>query len=1012
MKKDIRIIILLVFFGALTFTAHAQYFGQNKVNYEVFDFKIYETPHFSIYHYIDDEEKVKDFGQLCERWYKRHQNIFVDTLTRKKNPVILYNDHADFQQTTVIQQLIGVGTGGVTEGYRNRLIMPYSASNNETDHVLGHEMVHVFQYNMFKQNRNLGLRSMGQIPLWMIEGLAEYLSIGTNHNQTAIWMRDAVIQDDIPTFREMSRDPQSYFPYRYGHAFWSYFTALFGDGAIRPLLQTTGRLGYEKAIEAYSGYSADSLSSMWIKALEKTHQPYLEGKDESSGEKLFDESNAGEINIAPSLSHDGKNLVFISDRNVISIDYYLADVDNKEITKQLTNVIRASHIDAYSFLESSGTWSPDGKQFALTSFSKGQNTLIIVDLEDEKIVETIRPDDLQSFNNPQWSPDGEKMLLSGLKNGQSDLYLYYFEDGSIEQLTNDRYSDLHPHWSPDGSKILFISDRGEMTDLDRLKYGNYRLTEYDLNTREIDTIDILKGSDIVNPKYSPDGTKIYFVSDADGYRNIYRYDKNIGEVRKITDLKTGVIGITGLSPCFDISRESEELVYILYTDGGYELFRQDLSTLEGTVFAAEEVDFSPSELVSVKTTIPTDFVNENLNTYFLPDTNRFGYKPYDAEFKLETIGSSGIGVGVNRYGTGMAGGVSFLFNDMLKRHLLMTALQVQGRIYDIAGQVFYLNQASRFNWGVSFSHIPYRSSGATIKADTIQDTPVQNLVLMEQRTFEDELGVMGQYPISKKLRIETGFTASRYSFRIDSINNYFYRGVRIGRESQEVDGPDPFYLFRSYAAYAGDDSQFGLTSPMRGYRYRFQTDKVFGEFDYWGFLADYRKYFFFFPDAVGFRLMHYGRYGSSADELYPMFLGNEYYVRGYSFGSMSRNPSANGTSLNVNNLVGSKMVVGNIEYRLPLSGPKRLAMIQSGMFFTDLVLFADGGLIWSDFDDVEFNWEPTGDDVHIPIYSAGLAIRLNLFGAIILEPYYAFPFQRPEAKSSGTFGLHLSAGGF
>jgi hypothetical protein len=106
------------------------------------------------------------------------------------------------------------------------------------------------------------------------------------------------------------------------------------------------------------------------------------------------------------------------------------------------------------------------------------------------------------------------------------------------------------------------------------------------------------------------------------------------------------------------------------------------------------------------------------------------------------------------------------------------------------------------------------------------------------------------------------------------------------------------------------------------------------------------------------------------------------------------------------------MVVGNIEYRLPLSGSKRLAIINSRMFFSELVLFADGGLAWSDFDSINFSWEPTQQDKHIPVFSAGAAIRLNLFGAIILEPYYAFPFQRMETKSSGTFGLHLSAGGF
>ncbi len=1012
MKKHLKILIFLTSCFIFQVPVHSQYFGKNKVNYEVFDFKIYETPHFKIYHYIEDEEEVENFARLCERWYERHQEIFFDTLVSKK-PVILYNDHPDFQQTTAVQSIIGVGTGGVTEGYRQRLIMPYSASNSETNHVLGHEMVHVYQYNVFKKQDSLGLRSIGNVPIWMIEGLAEYLSVGRSDVKTAMWMRDAVQQDDIPTFRQMSREPNEYFPYRYGHAFWVYLTGLYGDGIIRPLLFGTGKSGYEKALDSLTSFSADSLSQLWAIKLKETHSPYLEGKKESIGEKLFDVSNAGEMNIAPSISPDGEDLIFISDKNVLSIDYFLADINEKTITKQITNVVRGAHIDAYSFLESAGTWSPDGKHFAITTFIQGRNKLLIVNLEQEKIVNTIEPGKLESFNNPRWSPDGKKILLSGLKSGNSDIYLYHLETEQLEQLTDDEYSDLLPSWSPDGSKVVFVSDRSRETDFQQLKYGNFKMTIYDLEAGNLQNINILEGADIFNPMYSPDGSEIYFVSNANGYRNLYRYNPESQETRKLTDFQTGVSGITDMSPCFDISHASEELVYILYRNDDYTLYKQNLSELDGPLFTSMDVDLQAAEIVASEEDKRRVIIDEVLEEYPEADTSRFKYRPYDKAFSLETIGNTGIGVGASRYGTGMAGGISLLFSDVLRRHLLMTALQVQGRIYDIAGQVYYLNQKTRFNWGASFSHVPYRSSRAFLKRDTTEEMVITNLVLMQQRTFEDELSLMGQYPLSKKLRIEGGITASRYSFRIDSINNYYSGNLRLGRESQQVDAPDPFYLYRSYLAYVGDNSTFGLTSPMRGYRYRFQGERVFGEFGYWGVLTDYRKYFFFSPSALGFRLMHYGRYGRSADELYPMFLGNQYYVRGYSYGSMSRTRCNAPNCLSVNNLVGSKIFVGNVEFRYPLSGPKRLALIKSRLFFSDLVLFADGGLVWSDFEDIEFNWEPRQEDeVHIPIYSAGIAVRINLFGAIILEPYYAFPFQRPEAKSSGTFGLHLSAGGF
>ncbi len=149
--KTLIISVLLISFSA---PGHAQYFGRNKVVYDRLDFRIYESPNFLIYHYLEDEQEIELFAQMCERWYQRHVSVFQDTL-HTKNPIILYNNHADFQQTTVIQDIIGTGVGGFAEGLRNRVVMPLSASRRDTDHVLGHELVHVFQYYLFQTDDTL-----------------------------------------------------------------------------------------------------------------------------------------------------------------------------------------------------------------------------------------------------------------------------------------------------------------------------------------------------------------------------------------------------------------------------------------------------------------------------------------------------------------------------------------------------------------------------------------------------------------------------------------------------------------------------------------------------------------------------------------------------------------------------------------------------------------------------------------------------------------------------------------
>ena len=180
---------------------NAQYFGRNRPIYKRFDYKVYKTPNFEIYHYFENDSIVEQLAQATEQWYHMHQQVFRDTI-KDRNPMIFYANHADFQQTTAIFGSVGVGTGGVTEALKNRVVMPVTETWAQTDHVLGHELVHAFQFNAILNRDSTNLNSLRNLPLWMIEGMAEYLSIGSVDPHTAMWMRDAVLQIGRASCRE------------------------------------------------------------------------------------------------------------------------------------------------------------------------------------------------------------------------------------------------------------------------------------------------------------------------------------------------------------------------------------------------------------------------------------------------------------------------------------------------------------------------------------------------------------------------------------------------------------------------------------------------------------------------------------------------------------------------------------------------------------------------------------------------------------------------------------------
>src|SRR3954469_16650086 len=189
--RKLAVAFLFLLFAATSL--NAQYFGRNKVQWEHFDFKVLKTEHFDIYYYDREADVVNDVGRMAERWYTRLSKTFNHTFGHK--PIVLYANAADFQQTTTTPEIIGQGTGGFTDPFMNRVVLPLTGDYADNDHVLGHEMVHVFQFDVANTFANNSRRrfNLEQLPLWIVEGMAEDLSKGRIDPVTAIEIRDGTV---------------------------------------------------------------------------------------------------------------------------------------------------------------------------------------------------------------------------------------------------------------------------------------------------------------------------------------------------------------------------------------------------------------------------------------------------------------------------------------------------------------------------------------------------------------------------------------------------------------------------------------------------------------------------------------------------------------------------------------------------------------------------------------------------------------------------------------------------
>src|SRR5690606_6757216 len=437
--------------------------------------------------------------------------------------------------------------------------------------------------------------NIGNLPLWMVEGMAEYLSLGRVDAHTAMWMRDAVLTQDFPSLRDLTTT-NKYFPYRYGQGFWAFVAGLWGDRIIKPLFITTAKYGYEMAVDSVLGYDEKVVSSMWKLRTTDYYTPFMQDTIGAVGERLQNPDDAGNINISPIVSPEGKYVIFYSERNLFSIDLFLADRATGRILRTLSSATQRAHVDDYNYIESTATWSPDSRRIAYPVFSKGDNIIVIVDVETGRNIRNIEVPGVEYYNYLAWSPDGNSLLISGLVDTHSDLFLYDMESGEVRQLTDDGYSEIQPAWSADGSIIVFATDRGFDTNLEALQFGSYKLAVMDMDSGDMEVLDFFPGASNLNPQFSPDGQSIYFLSNADGMRNMYEYRLQSGEVFKLTKYFTGISGITENAPAMSIARSTEDIAYILFRGGNYLIYKAKLNDFERYPVDPDQVDFAASTL--------------------------------------------------------------------------------------------------------------------------------------------------------------------------------------------------------------------------------------------------------------------------------------------------------------------------------------------------------------------------------------------------------------------------------
>jgi Tol biopolymer transport system component len=1036
------------------------YFGQNLVQYDRLDWRVLETEHFLVHYYPAEREAAVDAARMAERSYARLSRLLRHQF-REKKPLLLFASRGDFAQSNVFGDL-GEGTGGVTDPLRQRMAEPFTGDYRSFEHVLVHEMVHQFQFDVFSRGKagaNLQRLSRVSPPLWFMEGMAEFLSLGYEHPQTDAWVRDAAVNGGLPSVKEMTQRPDRYFPYRYGFALWQYVGRRWGDQAVADVMNLVPSLGVERAFRRALGVSLEELGDEWREDAQRRHLPEAARMERPRrfAQPLLTQRRTGgaaDVYTAPALSPDGRYVAFISYGSYLKGEVfpalYLADARTGKRVRRLVRSATDPNAEELRQLYSQSSFSPDGATLAYTAQRRGRDVLYLLDVRraDATPVRIDLP--VEQVLSPAWSPDGRRLVFSGNAGGITDLYVVGRDGAHLRRLTRDRYGDVQPAWSPDGRTVAFASDR--RMDLGVLRTAAWTIALCDVETGAVTELPGQAGLNI-NPQWSPDGRALAYVSERSGAANLFLYDLDARAHYQLTNVLGAVNGFTEYSPAISWARAADVLAFTYYERGTNNvwLVRNPRSLRRapyaapagppvaaapdtaptgaarsaadplGPVYRAPDATFrAAAELPgaagarAVRLAALLDSAELGL-----PDTARFRDGPYRGALQPEYATQPQVGVGSQgNFGQQVYGGTTIVLGDMLGNRQLAVGGGVNGRVSDAQLFVGYTSLGRRLQYTTGASQLPLYFFGTAPTQDSLPDGGLAVTDNVRRFVARDAYW-RALYPFDRFRRVEVGARASQIGQSvIPVVTRYDAAGAPVAQDRGARRGAGSATLFAPSLAFVHDNAIFGYTSPIAGQRLRLQIEPQLGTWRWVDALADYRRYQPILFNVLTLSARAFASVTAGRDEAqFPKFVGRPDLLRGY-----NREPYAGATctaagqavqaNCGLQQLFGSRLALVNAELRFPVVRRLDLGLLPITLPPVDGLVFYDAGVAWTGRAAAgqptqrltaarPANYDLTAQ--RYPLRSYGYGVRFNLYGFAVIRWDYAWPLDSPNRRPFGTW---------
>lgn len=523
--------LLCVFALVVSFISNAQVnaveYGKNRVQYQKFNWKYYQTDNFNTYFSQDGLEIGKYVAQVAEKELPQLEEFIEYGLQRRAN-VAVYNNFDEMMQSNIGLGIDWQNTGGVTKLVNNKMLVYFDANRNNLRRQIRQGIAQVLVQNLLFGD-DLGEMAANQtlldLPKWLTDGYIQYAA-ETWSTELDDRLKSALLGGDYTNFYQFAFDK----PTLAGHAFWYYFGNKYGRNKTTYLLylsriyrnlnSASQRIAKKKFKEVVRDFMTE-MSQMYFKDI-RGRRIVPKGQlsvTEEVGKKDFIRFNANptprSFTYAVVEFKQGKYSVVLNENFV-----------NRKVLLQYGVRSRQDEINPnYPLL----AWDGKGTRLAVLYSEAGKLRLFVYDVVNRiKVVKQ----EITQFNQVQdmkYMLDANTLLFSAVKSGQTDIFVYKIDKQSVEQITNDTFDDLDASFVafPNKTGIIFSSNRPSETAADSdtaMPSSSYNIFLVDnWNKSEFKQISRLSNLRFGNARFPSqyNTSHFTFVSDESGINNRY-----------------------------------------------------------------------------------------------------------------------------------------------------------------------------------------------------------------------------------------------------------------------------------------------------------------------------------------------------------------------------------------------------------------------------------------------------------------------------------------------------------